>query len=471
MQPISPSRLRSLKTRLAVWVILPLLMVIIAGLVTAHHDSGRIATLVQRQLLHGAAAMISEQLTVSEGAYEFSAPPAAFELLRNRFRDRVLYAIHTPDGHLVAGDDRLPPYTGRLGPEGETFFLTTLHGERVEVIAYAYVIPSSHAGDSVITQVAQTLRGHEQFRSDFLQSTIRHYLYFLAAVLVFLAIALRGMFRPLVKFSAALQARQPGSLEAFEEKDAPSELEPVIRAMNGYIERLDRTLKSYEKFVGDTAHHLRNAFAVIGSQANFARRAAGLNPVQREVLDAIRKTLGRCTRVVNQLLMLASLDQKTKTVSGETTPLRPVITSVIEELAPAGLQKGIELGVGTLDENASVRAPERLLQELLANLIGNAILHMGRAGHITVSAVSTEHEVALTVADDGIGIPEALREKVFERFFRIDESNPDGFGLGMAIVREICDSLGAKIALSSSAEGRGLRVDILFPRSTVIECG
>ena len=133
--------------------------------------------------------------------------------------------------------------------------------------------------------------------------------------------------------------------------------------------------------------------------------------------------------------------------------------------------EGIELGVGTLDENASVRAPERLLQELLANLIGNAILHMGRAGHITVSAVSTEHEVALTVADDGIGIPEALREKVFERFFRIDESNPDGFGLGMAIVREICDSLGAKIALSSSAEGRGLRVDILFPRSTVIECG
>ena len=84
---------------------------------------------------------------------------------------------------------------------------------------------------------------------------------------------------------------------------------------------------------------------------------------------------------------------------------------------------------------------------------------------MTVSVVSGEREATLSVIDNGVGIPEALREKVFERFFRVDESNPDGSGLGMAIVKEICDALGARITLSSSAGGQGLRVDVRFPQA------
>ncbi|MDR1934415.1 MAG: sensor histidine kinase [Candidatus Accumulibacter sp.] len=471
MRPIEPVhlrlhlRLRSLKSRLAAWVILPSLMIFAIDLAVSYRGSEQIATLVQQQLLHGAAAMISEHLTASEGAYEISVPPAAFELLRNDFRDRVYYAIYTPDGRLVAGDGQLPPYAGEIGSESETFFLTRLRDEAVRTIAYAYVIPSSPQGESVITQVAQTLRYHEQFRDELLSSTIRRHLYLLAVTFFFLAIAFRWMLKPLVEFSDTLKARQPGSLEKLDENDAPSELEPVIHALNNYAQRLNHTLQSYEKFVADTAHHLRNSFAVIGSQVNFARRSAGVDPAQREVLAAIQKTLGKCTRVINQLLMLASLDQRKKAAAPtRKTPLAAVVASVIEELAPLGLQKDIELGVESLDENVSVAAPERLLRELLTNLVGNAILHMNKAGHVSVSLVSSGREATLTVADDGIGIPEALREKVFERFFRVDESNPDGSGLGMAIVKEICDSIEARVTLSSSAENRGLRVEVRFPQ-------
>ena len=236
--------------------------------------------------------------------------------------------------------------------------------------------------------------------------------------------------------------------------------------MNDYVQRLDRTLKSYEKFVANTAHHLRNSFAIIGTHVNFARRSANADPVQQEVLRAVQKTLGKCTRIINQLLMLASLEQPKKSAApAEKVSLVPVVTSVIEELAPLGQQKGIELGVESLDGNAMVEAPTRLLHELLTNLVGNAIQHMGKEGHVTVSVVSGEREATLSVIDNGVGIPEALREKVFERFFRVDESNPDGSGLGMAIVKEICDALGARITLSSSAGGQGLRVDVRFPQA------
>ncbi|MDR0439396.1 MAG: sensor histidine kinase [Candidatus Accumulibacter sp.] len=465
MRPNRPVRLRSLKSRLAVWVILPSLTIIAVDLAFSFRNSDEIATLVQQRLLHGAAVTISEQLTISDGIYEVSVPPAAFELLGNRFKDRASYAIHTPEGRLVAGDGQLPPRAGDSGPTGEAFFSASLRGEPVRVVAYTHVIPNSPRGETVITQVAQTLRNHDEFRDELLRVTIRRHFYLMAAILLFLAAAFRWMLKPISEFGASLKARAPGSLERLAESDAPSELAPVIHALNDYVERLDHSFKSYGKFVANTAHHLRNSFAVIGAQANFARRSAGADPVQREVLDAVCKTLDKCTRIINQLLMLASLEQpKSAAAPAGKTALAPIVAEVVEELAPLGCQKGIELGVEALDENAAVEAPARLLHELLTNLVGNAILHMRKEGRVSVSLVSSERETALTVTDDGVGIPEALREKVFERFFRIGESNSDGSGLGMAIVKEICDSLGARVALSTPAGGEGLRVDVCFPR-------
>ena len=455
-------RLRSLKSRLAVWVILPSVLVVGLDLLVSLHNSEQIARLVQQQLLHGAATMISEQLTDNEGAYEISVPPAAFELLKNRFRDRVAYAIHAPDGRLIAGDASLAPYTGEFGPEGEDFFISTLRGEAVRVIAYSYVIPSSAQGDMVITQVAQTLRNYEQFRDDLLYSTLRRHLHLLAVIYFFLFVAYRWMIKPLFQFSAALEARQPGSLEKFDEDAAPKELATVIHALNDYVQRLNHTLQSYEKFVADTAHHLRNSFAVIDSQVNFARRAAitGNAPPQ-DVLGAIQATLARCTRVINQLLMLAVLDQKQKTAAPTgAVPLAGIVTEVIEELAPLGLQKDIELGVDQLDPDVCVNAPPRLLREVLTNVVGNAIQHMKRAGHILVSVEATGQVAQLTVTDNGVGIVESLRERVFERFYRRNQQVA-GSGLGLAIVGEICRAHLAHITLHDGAQA-GLKVRVSF---------
>lgn len=456
--------LRSLKSRLAAWVILPSLLLIATDLFVSYRNSEQVATLIQQQLLHGAAAAISEQIAVSDDEYEISVPPAAFDLLKNRFKDRVFYAIHGADRQLLAGDDQLPPYEGDFGPDGEAFFLATVRGEAVRVIAYSYAVPNSPQDDTVITQVAQTLRNHDEFRDDLLQSTLRRHALLMAAMILFLAVALRWMLQPLVAFGGTLMARQPGSLEKLDEKEAPSELEPVIHAMNDYVRRLDYTLTSHEKFVANTAHHLRNAFAILATQVNFAKRSSTSDPVQQEVLRAVQKTLGKCTRVINQLLMLASLDQPKKpAMRADKVALATVVKNVVEEFAPLAQQRGIELGVELPDEDVVVSAQPRLMQELLANLVGNAIQHMGKQGQVTVTIASDEGETRLVVADDGVGIPEALREKVFERFFRIDESNPDGSGLGLAIVKEICDTLGARISLSAPDTGSGLTVTVRFP--------
>jgi two-component system sensor histidine kinase TctE len=260
--------------------------------------------------------------------------------------------------------------------------------------------------------------------------------------------------------------RQSGSLEKLDEDDAPTELRPVIHALNDYVARLDHTLSAYEKFVANTAHHLRNAFAIIATQINFGKRADCDNTAHVEVFDAIQTTLANCTRVINQLLVLASIEQnkQDRNPVGDVQ-LSEIIASVIEEMVPLAQQKQIELGVDAFDESVRITASARLLHEVFSNLIGNAIEHMNKAGAVSIALREQGGYALVSITDDGVGIPDALRQKVFERFFRIDESRRNNSGLGLAIVKEICDSLAARISLATPANGSGLQVNIEFPLS------
>ncbi|MBV5336723.1 MAG: sensor histidine kinase N-terminal domain-containing protein, partial [Deltaproteobacteria bacterium] len=226
-------------------------------MVVTFHNSGQIATLVQQQLLHGSAKFISQQLVFVDGSYELSVPPAAFEIFKSEYKDRVYYSVHTKEGKLISGGDELVPYQGVLGIEEEVFFEDRLLGEPVRVIVFAHALTDSTSGDFAITQVAQTMRGHGEFRDDLLWSTIRGHLLVLAITIIALFTAFHWTLRPLMKFGQALLQRQPGSLEILEQENAPTELEPIVHAMNDYVARLGHTLSSYEKFVSDTAHHLR----------------------------------------------------------------------------------------------------------------------------------------------------------------------------------------------------------------------
>ena len=258
--------------------------------------------------------------------------------------------------------------------------------------------------------------------------------------------------------------RQPGSLEKLEKDHAPTELEPVIHALNDYAARLGNTLSSYEKFVSDTAHHLRTSLAIINSQVDFGKRNDSQNNVQRDVLDAIQKALKHCIKVINQLLVLASVEHtKHDRYLASDVQVSKIIIAVIEEMAPLAQQREIELGVDGFDDSIHIFAPNQLLHELFSNLIDNAIQHMGKAGTV-IASLRREGEFALvSITDNGIGIPADLHQKVFERFFQIDKSSTNSSGLGLAIVKEICDSLNARILLSTPASETGLQVTIQFP--------
>src|SRR5450830_629859 len=114
--------LRSLKSRLALWVFLPTVLISAIDLVFTYRSNDQIATLMQEQLLKGSAKIISEQLATIDGGYEISVPPAAFELFANEYHDRVFYSVRSKSGLLIAGDEELQVYETPLQIEQEKYF-------------------------------------------------------------------------------------------------------------------------------------------------------------------------------------------------------------------------------------------------------------------------------------------------------------------------------------------------------------
>ncbi|MDP9107719.1 MAG: HAMP domain-containing histidine kinase, partial [Pseudomonadota bacterium] len=182
------------------------------------------------------------------------------------------------------------------------------------------------------------------------------------------------------------------------------------------------------------------------------------------VLDAIQGTIGHGTRVINQLLTLAALEQERHSQQIEAATqvdLAETATAVLERLAPLAQLRQIELGVDGLDPQLYVAAPRALLEEVISNLVDNAIQHIPIGGAVTVSCRLESEYVLLRVTDTGPGIAPEQRDKVFQRFYQID-SKPNSSGLGLAIVREICEALGATVALSTPPNGIGLQVEVRF---------
>jgi len=459
--------MRSLKARLALWVFLPIALISAADLLVTYRNTERVATLVQQQLLKGSARIISEQLSEADGAYEINIPPAAFELFADEHEDMVFYAVRTRRGQLIAGNDDLPRVPRPLQAEQDQYFVSTMRGEAVRVIAYAHALPTPDNDDFVITEVAQTLRGHEALKRELFWLTMREHLMLLALVLIALVIALRWTLQPLTSLGVTLAQRQPGTLEKLDEQDMPNELNPLVNALNDYVARLDHTLTSYERFIANTAHHLRTSFAILVSQLNFGMRATAIDPEQKKLLAAILKTTQQGSKVINQLLMLASVEQVRQHVqqrpAASTVLLAELATSVMEELAPLAHKKSIELGLELDDEQLSVHAPPSMLRELLFNLVDNAIKHMDSPGSVSIAILHQPTHAVLRVTDSGPGIAPEYREKVFERFFRLNAAMPDSSGLGLAIVKEICSLLGGSVSLDAPPDGTGLRVDVHLP--------
>lgn len=241
--------------------------------------------------------------------------------------------------------------------------------------------------------------------------------------------------------------------ERVEVPTTADEIHDLAVTMNDMLERLQRGVTDQRRFIADASHELRTPLAVIRAELEVDLRDPGLPPEARETLASMHEEIEAMGAMVDDLLTLTRADEGEFLLNPEPMDLRESAAQVRDALETIAATSSVEVGLE--GDEAPVFADRRRIEQVVRNLVANAITYAGRGGHVVISTWTQEGSARCSVRDDGPGIPEAARPHVFDRFFRADPSRTrGGAGLGLAICREIVVAHGGRIEVSSE-EGKG----------------
>jgi two-component system sensor histidine kinase TctE len=246
--------------------------------------------------------------------------------------------------------------------------------------------------------------------------------------------------------------------------DVPSEVHPLLQAVNDLMARLNEVLTFQSRFIADAAHQLRTPVAGLKAHIELALREDDSFDAKRS-LTYLYAGVVRVSRLVSQLLSLARYEtDAVKKRAFSKVDLSALAFDASSASVPEAYARKIDLGFEGAGEPVMVDGDPVGLRELLNNLLDNAIRYSHEGGRVTIR-VSGHPNPQMSVSDDGPSIPVEERERVFQRFHRLLGSYTSGTGLGLAIVREIASLHNAEVTVTDDADGRGNVFTVTFHQS------
>lgn len=270
-----------------------------------------------------------------------------------------------------------------------------------------------------------------------------------------------GGLRPLRVLANELGNKQPDDLSPLAIAAPKVELEQIVASCNGLLARLETSLLREKQFASDAAHELRTPISALKLQVYNLGQEPGADPATVQELEA---TVARLGHIVEQILDLYRSSPDQYNANFERLDLSGLAREVLAEQANDFEARGQHL---EFDGEPCLIAGDRFaLMTLLRNLLSNANKYTPRGGQVQVTVTAHGEVARLVVEDSGPGIPEELRDSIFERFYRIGgdrhASGEPGCGLGLAIVKRLVELHSATIAITPSrfASGTAFRVDL-----------
>jgi two-component system OmpR family sensor kinase len=269
---------------------------------------------------------------------------------------------------------------------------------------------------------------------------------------------------PIEQARAQVADRQPNDLSPLSSLRLPSELLPFVHEINSLFERIRSHLVNQQNFIADAAHELRSPLTALRLQVQGQQRAQTEEDRQlanRRLLAGI----DRSTHLIEQMLVLARQEVPESSHIQPLVDLPQLIRLVIADVLPLAQSRHIDLGTDSLLP-AVVQGHAESLRVLLRNLLDNAVKYTPEQGVVNISShLRADKRLLLRVEDSGAGIAADDLPRVFDRFYRGQQQDTMGSGLGLSIVRAIADRHGIQIQLQNSQRLRGLQVDLLFPHA------
>jgi len=371
----------------------------------------------------------------------------------HRYEQSLHFQIWSSGGRLLYQSTPDLPRDPIVPLRSRGFFDRELDGARWRVLALA------DSDEGIEVQICQ----RADLRASLAATVARNMLVPMGVALpalgLLLWLATTAGIRPLDHLATELSKRRVDDVAPLAAEPRPSELAPLAGALDGLLGRLRRRLELERGFTADAAHELRTPLAALKTQAQVALGAR--TPEERaHALGQVVRGTDRLTHLVRQLLTLARLEPDAAQ-GFENVDLGPVIDEQLAALAQEATARGVRLHrEGTA--KIQISGNRSLLATLVANLLENAVRHGRRGGQVRIAVGREGDWVALRVIDDGPGIPEVERERVFDRFHRLP-GRGGGSGLGLSIVARIVEAHGGSITLGNGPQGQGLEVAIRFP--------
>ena len=283
-------------------------------------------------------------------------------------------------------------------------------------------------------------------------------------LLVLLSLVIRQGLAPLAALARQVAARRPGSIAPFTLARNPVEVAPLVEALNGLVARVRDALERERRFTADAAHELRTPLAALKVHAQNAARTS--SAVEREAsLRRMLEGLERTVYLAEQMLAYSRAAAPGDATRLQRVTLAPLLREALEATQPRAQERRctVEIAVDPAAMETAVNGDRQKLLSLATNLIDNAVRYGPEGGRVAIGLRREGDAAALSVSDEGPGIPFALRERVFESYYRIPGTAGSGGGLGLAIVREIAEAHGARVAIEDGPGERGTRVVVKFP--------
>lgn len=310
--------------------------------------------------------------------------------------------------------------------------------------------------------VAQGTAARDEIARDSALRTLTPLLAMFPIMFIIVVYLIRRGFRPVTDLAREIDRRGENELHALASDSVPAEILPFVGAINRLLQRAELSMEGQRRFVAGAAHELRSPLTALSLQAErLANAEMSANAAER--LITLRQGIERGKSLLTQLLSLAHAESALIAPSS-TLSVQRAYRRALEGLVTLAEEKGIDVGIA-VGPDAEVRADEADLDTLVRNLVENAIRYTPAGGRVDLSVSTSGDGVTLVIEDNGPGIPETERERVFERFYRSTGGDEIGSGLGLSIVKAICIRLGARISLGANdgTHQSGLRVTVAFP--------
>jgi two-component system sensor histidine kinase TctE len=455
----------SIRQKLLNWLLILLIPTLFLGTISAYYLATYFANLAYDSGLFRSALALADEVEVKSGSMVVDLPDSALNLLEYDIDDDYRhYLILDPDHNVILGEEQLA-LPKVLPAEGKsTFYDSEFENKKLRMVALNYPLADVGAKGSAIVVIGESTTKRDKMAREIVAIMLVPQIILIILIIILVNIGIQRGLISLGRLRALILRRLPTDTRPLEELDAPEELQPLLHAMNELIVKEKSAVNERRHFLANAAHQLKTPLAGLKIQAEAALRESDLASIQH-ALKQISAGSDNLGRLANQLLSLARAEPEGVTAQAfVSVDLVKLINEVTSDWVPKALDKNIDLGIKCQLKELNISANNILLQELLNNLIDNAIRYNQSGAKVTVGLAVVNHEAILSVQDNGLGIDFFEQQKVFERFYRVLGNAETGCGLGLAIVQEIAHQHQARVFLeySDMRKQTGTTVKIIF---------